>query len=422
MFTKTILFSLLSSFAVAGVINGAHNVAHIEYRAANICGQKGYDRGSGTNYDYDGSGKFSTLAECSKRCLNSVKCQSFGYGGKECMLFSGTLANNFDADPDSEDIYYDRDCTIPGSQSNPVKSSSSSSSSKTSTTSKASSTTSKAQAASSTSSTSTTKTTTPSAAAATSTTTSSLATSTSQASTSSTTQQSSSGSSSSTSTSTAPVSTVSYYPGCKAGDFKMTYDITSLSWFNSTNNLNCAVNGQPNYDSTAKVCVDTATNTLCDASKAGASSTCKCQAYCDPTAPSAAFQPPGYGPPDTISISIADFAYPTCTESNPQTPKEGIGALGNAEIGNGDVNCGPKHNYLNFFGDSNPGREQGRVLFIPGASCGGHLALYEATFPLSCTRDAAGNASCVPKSLPVTVSLTRFAAGQCASCAGSLIQ
>lgn len=400
MFTKTILFSLLPSSALAGVLNGAHHAAHLDRRGADICGKKGYDRGE-ANYDYDSSGKFSTLAGCSKRCLASPNCLSFGYGGKECMLFSVALANNFDADSSSTDTYYDRGCSFLGSQPNPAKPASSTTSSiKPSTTSKS---------------------TTSSATAPSSSTTKSLTTSSSPTSGVSTTLQSSSGSSSSTSTSTAATSTVSYYPGCKASDFKQTFDFTSLSWFNSTKNLDC-VSGKANFDSSAKVCVDSATNTLCDPSKAGSSSTCTCQAYCTPTAPSAAFQPPGYGPPDTISISIADFTHPTCTQSNPQTPATGIGALGLAEIGDGNVGCGPNHNYLNFFGDSNPGREQGRILFIPGASCQGHLALYEATFPLSCSRDAGGNATCVPKTLPVSVSLTRFAVGQCNSCSGSLIQ
>lgn len=405
MFTNVILFSFLSSSALAGVLNGAHRAAHLDRRAADICGKKGYDRGA-NNYDYDDSGKFSSLADCSKRCLASPTCLSFGYGGKECMLFSVALASNFDADSSSGDTYYDRSCSILGSQPNPVQPTSPPSSSvkPSQTTPKTTSTTPKAQVATPTSSSSTLKTTTPSA------------TSSSTASTSSTTLQSSS-----TSTSTAPASTVSYYPGCKASDFKQTFDFTSLTWFNSTNNLDC-VGGNANFDSTAKVCVDTATNTLCDPSKAGSPATCTCQPYCSPSAPSAAFQPPGYGPPDKISVSIADFVYPTCTASNPQTPATGIGALGLAEIGNGNVGCGPNHNYLNFFGDSNPGREQGRVLFIPGASCQGHLALYEATFPLSCERDAGGNATCVPKTLPVVVSLTRFSVGQCSSCSGSLIQ
>lgn len=419
MLIKTILFSLLSSPALAGLLNPAHYAAHLERRAADICGKKGYDRGA-SNYDYDSSGKFSTLADCSKRCLASSQCLSFGYGGKECMLFSVALANNFDDDSGSTDTYYDRGCSILGPQPNPAQPSTSSSV-KTSTTSKTTSATSKAQVALSMPSSSSTKAITPSAAALTSSTTRSLTTSSSPTSTISTALQSSSGLSSSTSTSTAPASTVSYYPGCKASDFKQTFEITSLSWFNSTNNLDC-VGGKANFDSSAKVCVDTATNTLCDPSKAGSPSTCTCQAYCTPTAPSAAFQPPGYGPPDTISVSIADFAYPTCTQSNPQTPATGIGALGLAEVGDGNVGCGPNHNYLNFFGDSNPGHEQGRVLFIPGASCQGHLALYEATFPLSCSRDGGGNATCVPKTLPVAVSLTRFSVGQCSSCSGSLIQ
>lgn len=415
MLTKTILLSLLSGFALAGVLNGAHHGSHLDRRAADICGKRGYDRGA-SNYDYDSSGKFSTLTDCSKRCLASSKCLSFGYGGDECMLFSLALANNFDADSSSADTYYDRGCSIPGSQPNPAQPPSSTSpSTKTSMTSKATSTTSRTQVAPSTTSPSSVRTTTPSASATTS------PASSFPVGTVSTTVRSSSGSSSSTSTSTAPSSTVSYYPGCQASDFKQTFNFTSLTWFNSTNNLDC-VNGKANYDSNAKVCVDSATNTLCDPSNAGASSTCTCQAYCTPTAPSAAFQPPGYGPPDTISISIADFAYPTCTQSNPQTPATGIGALGLAEIGDGNVGCGPNHNYLNFFGNSNPGREQGRILFIPGASCQGHLALYEATFPLSCSRDAGGNATCVPKTLPVVVSLTRFSVGQCSSCSGSLIQ
>jgi hypothetical protein len=65
------------------------------------------------------------------------------------------------------------------------------------------------------------------------------------------------------------VSTVSYHPGCKAGDFKTTCTCTTPPPCHG------AINS---------------TNTLCDTSKAGASSTCKCQRTCDPTAPSAAFQ------------------------------------------------------------------------------------------------------------------------------------
>ncbi|KAI7778054.1 hypothetical protein LA080_002629 [Diaporthe eres] len=68
--------------------------------------------------------------------------------------------------------------------------------------------------------------------------------------------------------------------------------------------------------------------------------------------------------------------------------------------------CGPNHNHLSFFGNSNPGPEQGRVMFIPVASCKGYLVLYEATFPRSCSRDAGGTATCLPKILSVTVSLT----------------
>ncbi|KAI7773972.1 hypothetical protein LA080_009518 [Diaporthe eres] len=78
MLTKAILFSLLSSSTLAGVLNAAN----LGPRAADVCGKKGYHRGS-SNYDYDGSGKFSTFADCSKRCLANSKCLSFGYGGKD---------------------------------------------------------------------------------------------------------------------------------------------------------------------------------------------------------------------------------------------------------------------------------------------------------------------------------------------------
>lgn len=50
-------------------------------------------------------------------------------------------------------------------------------------------------------------------------------------------------------------------------------------------------------------------------------------------------------------------------QQNPQTPATVIGALGLAEIGDGNLGCGPNHKYLNFFGDSNPDREQGLILF-----------------------------------------------------------
>ncbi|KAK2599903.1 hypothetical protein N8I77_011620 [Diaporthe amygdali] len=339
-------------------------------------------------------------------------------GRSACFL--AALADNFDADSNSADTYHDRCCLILGSQPNPALPLSLTTSSwKTNATSKVTPTTSRAPT-SSTSPSSIIRTTTPFAVASTLSTVRALTTFTSRASTFSTISQSNSGLSSSTSTSTATTSAVSYYPGCKASDITQTFNITSLPWFNSTKNLDC-VNGKANFYSSARVCVDTSTNTLCDPSKT-ITSTCTCQEYCTPSAPSAAFQPPGYGPADTISKSIADFAYPACTQSNPQMPASGIGALGLAEIGDGNAGCGPNHNYLNFFGDSNPGREQGRILFIPGASCQGHLALYEATFPLSCVRDTGGNATCVPKTIPVTISLARFAVGQCNSCSGSLIQ
>lgn len=111
MISKTYTFALLAA-TLAGSAEAGH-VRHSHNKRAdtvpNICGSKGYDRGTG-NYLYDDSGKSNSYAGCSAACLGDVKCKSFGYSSNECMLFSVALTGNFDADKGSADTYYDRGC------------------------------------------------------------------------------------------------------------------------------------------------------------------------------------------------------------------------------------------------------------------------------------------------------------------------
>lgn len=417
----------LSDIVSAGVVGKSQ----VERRSdVPICGGKGYDRGVG-NFDYTRSPKYASYTGCSAHCLANDTCKSFGYSGQECMLFDAPLKDNFDVDDSSDDIYYDRGCTSSPSAalpSGPVKTSSSAPSS--TKTGSSSSTVQKTSSSLSATSSSTPLAGTPSLTSnPPSSKASSLSAPSGSAGSSSLTTVASvlpfsaaatKAVSTGTSSTSSAASTVSIPADC-APYLTTSYQLSSLTWFNSTNNLDC-VDGGRQYGPDAKVCVNTATNTLCDpSSSSSSSSSCTCMPYCTPTAPSAAFQPPGFGPPDTITIAIAGWQYPSCTQANPMTPATGIAALPLAPVGDGNVDCGPKHNYLNFFGRSDPGREQGRILFIPGSSCRGHQALFEATFPLTCTRDAGGNATCVPRG-PVTIPLTRFSTAQCGSCAGSQIQ
>lgn len=376
-----------------------------------ICGVKGYDGGEGNSY-YSGNGKYSTYAACAARCAADKDCQSFGFGGKECMLFSIPLSGNFEADPGAPSTYFDKACPSPSSTSTTAASSSSSSTAASSSASSA--------VTSSTVVSTLTWSSLPTAAAVT-TKPSSVASSSSSSTPVTTPPAGTSTSLGGTAVASSSTSTSSLAipSGCES--ITRSYDVPVLQWFNSTHNLDC-VSGNANYDPSAQVCVDSATNALCNGTSPTKAATCTCSALCAPDAPPAAFQPPGFGPPDNITMQIAGWAnYGSCSSQNPMKPQTGIAALGLSEIGNGNVDCGVKHNYINFFGNSNPGQEQGRILFIPGATCQGHQALYEATFPLACARDAGNNATCVPTA-PVTVRLTRFSTGMCSSCSGSQIQ
>ncbi|PNS19584.1 hypothetical protein CAC42_7428 [Sphaceloma murrayae] len=172
-----------------------------------------------------------------------------------------------------------------------------------------------------------------------------------------------------------------------------TLSMTSFTWFNSTHNLDCA--DRSTIPPNAQVCWSS-TNALCDPST---STDCTCTPYCSTGLPSAAYQPLGYGPPDSISISFADIDR-TCAKKNPTGFRD-------YEIGAGHFDCGSAADYIGFTGDSNSDTGGvGSVYFNNYASpCAGtKVPRYEATFPLLCSRDAGRNATCTA-ALPVVLKL-----------------
>ncbi|KAL1860258.1 hypothetical protein Daus18300_009312 [Diaporthe australafricana] len=356
------LTNLQSLCFILPVLSGLSNAGLVPQKRADICGQKGDDKGKG-NYSYDGSGKYSTLATCSARCLADTKCKSFSFAGKDCLLFNVPVTGNFDAGA-ANYVFYDRSC-VSSSTPAPATTTSTTSSSKTSS-STSSSTTSKSTSSSSTSS-----------------------SSTSSSSTSSTTVKPTT---SSVKPSTTPATTPSTTStaGCTV---PTKISMTSFRWFNSTHNLDCA---NPNYPSDAVVCWNSASNTLCNQGEAG----CTCTGYCLTGIPTAAYQPLGYGPPDTISVA---FDTPdggrSCGAANPQSIRR-------YEVGGGHFDCGSAADYVGFTGDSN--KDTGNVGSVyynnynAGCSNGG-VPRYEGTFPLTCTHDAGNNATCTA---PVPVELT----------------
>lgn len=344
------MFSNLQSLCLLlPLLSGLGQAGLVPQKRADICGQKGDDRGAG-NYDYDSSGKYSTYAKCSARCVADSKCKSFSFGGKNCLLFNVAVSGNFDADSSSSTTFYDRGCISYSPAS--ALSSTTSSSKTSSSTSKPSTTPSSAKPSSSTSSSSVKPSSTPAT--------------------------------SSTTSSTAPSVTVP--PGCNV---PKTFSMTSFKWFNSTHNLDCA---NPNYPSDARVCWNSVSNTVC----ADGDPSCTCTPYCYTGLPSAAYQPLGYGPPDTISIGFQGGG--TCSAANGQSIRR-------YEIGEGHFDCGSAADTIGFYGNSN--KDTGHIGSVYyrniGNSCNGMYPRYEASFPLTCTHDAGNNATC---SAPVPLDLT----------------
>lgn len=166
--------------------------------------------------------------------------------------------------------------------------------------------------------------------------------------------------------------------------------MSSFHWFNSTHNLDC-VSGDANFASDAQVCWNS--TGLCNSGDAG----CTCTPYCYTGLPSYAYQPLGYGPPDTISIGFEGDSI-VCAAANPQSIRRN-------EIGQGHFDCGSAADYIGFSGDSN--KDTGNTGFVYynayGKTCNGQVPRYEGTFPLTCSHDAGHNATCTA---PTSVALT----------------
>jgi hypothetical protein len=110
---------LLSLFlALPGLLTAA-NAAAINARAADICGARGYDKS--TSYNYDGSGAYANLSACGARCqADNTRCNSFAFGGTECLLYTNTVVNNLNADASSPYLFYDVGCVGTASTSTTV--------------------------------------------------------------------------------------------------------------------------------------------------------------------------------------------------------------------------------------------------------------------------------------------------------------
>lgn len=166
--------------------------------------------------------------------------------------------------------------------------------------------------------------------------------------------------------------------------------MTTFSWFNSSHNLDCV---RPNYSANDKVCWNSS-GAVC----ANNDPSCTCTPYCYTGIPVAAYQPLGYGPPDTIKIAFSGGAF-GCSAANPQSIRRN-------EIGEGHFDCGSAADYIGFSGDSNKDTgNMGSVYYNAyGSNCNGRVPRYTATFPLTCRRDAGNNATCTaPIPLPLTL-------------------
>jgi len=113
-----------------------------------------------------------------------------------------------------------------------------------------------------------------------------------------------------------------------------------------------------------------------------------------------AYQPLGYGPPDSISITIDGE---TCAKSSPSGFRD-------TELGEGNYDCGSAAQIISFNGNSNAATSVGNVNFAlySLAGCSSQVPEYTASFSLSCTHDSGFNATCITPSLPVTLSFSGF--------------
>lgn len=452
MLTKTslLLLPLGPALASAGLLSNVKWLA--SERRAVKCGVKGY-ADTDNNYFWSASKKLASYAACSARCKGDTRCESFGYDDRVCMLFDEALAGNFETDRKSDLTFYDASCngaatsTATG-RSRTTKTRTLSTQAPTAAmptvtvpavTSISNLTTSYTPVAGATSggaglislvanSTSATDAAMATASAATAqikllSDSASIAESplavtpvTNAANANGTGALTSSNSTSPSSSSSSSSSSVTIPDGC---DIPTSFTVTSLTWFDSANNLDCV---NPNYANGSQVCWDVTQQQLCDpAASPDAATTCTCAPYCWPGTPAVARQPYGYGPPDTVSITLggsgaagAGLGNGTCRQSNPPDAGTTQGLEPDAEVGDGPVDCGSSIlDILSFYGSSSSSGlgangTVGRIEFSPPAvECGGKAAEYGASFPLVCESDAGGNATCTA-STPLTLSLIGF--------------
>lgn len=148
---------------------------------------------------------------------------------------------------------------------------------------------------------------------------------------------------------------------------------------------NCAI---PNYAAGSQVCWGA--TALCTAGELH----CTCTPYCSTGIPAFAYQPLGFGPPDTIAIAIGGTTYKA---ANPQSSRV-------YEIGAGHFDAGSAADIIGFTGDSSKDVGVGSVYFnAQSSTCNGKVARFTASVPLSCTYDSGNNATCTaPVPLPLT--------------------
>lgn len=105
-------------------------------------------------------------------------------------------------------------------------------------------------------------------------------------------------------------------------------------------------------------------------------------------------QPAGYGPPDTVAISIPSVpGYGSCFESNPQSIRR-------YDVGSGPVLCAGVAYHITFVGDSSVDVSSGRIDFDPiqAWDCYNGSTIRASggvDFDIECSRDAGNNATCV---------------------------
>lgn len=174
-----------------------------------------------------------------------------------------------------------------------------------------------------------------------------------------------------------------------------TLAMTDFLFFNSSHNLDCV---QRNYPDGSEVCWSRQTDygALCDPA---VETECICTAYCLTGLAPAAYIPLSFGPQDLVNITIE--GHDPCTKPFPVGFRD-------YELGYGHVDCGSAADEIGFYGSSEEAESVGSVYLdayydSSVSPCTGYgISRYEGSFPMSCVKDAGGNATCTA---PVPVQL-----------------